>query len=83
MTGRLTEASPPFDFGYVGPSRFAHENPNPQYVRRGDRPVAEVLVTMDLSKLEERVMAQLEPKGDIAEALRKALVLNKKDRHKM
>lgn len=54
-----------------------------EFPRERREPVASVVVTMDFADIERRVLAQLDAKGDIAEAMRKALVSRTKDRHKI
>lgn len=50
-------------------------DPETQGIRDVPRkPVAEVIVHMDFAQIEERVLAQLEAKGSLADAMRKALV---------
>lgn len=51
--------------------------------RQNCEPVAQVIVNMDFSDLERRVLAQLEEKTGIADAMRKALVSRDKDWHKI
>lgn len=51
--------------------------------RQNREPVAQVIVNMDFADLERRVLAQLEEKTGIADAMRKALVSRDKDRHKI
>lgn len=46
-------------------------------------PVASVMVTMDFADIERRVLADLEQKTGIADAMRKALVSRGKPGHKI
>ena len=71
VTGRLTRTLPEHQEA-LSPRRWAHENPNPQRLERVE-PVVSVMVTMDFSDIERRVMAQLENKTGIAEAMLKAV----------
>lgn len=71
-----------FHHGGTVTGRFLR-GPEPHEFRQRREPISQVIVHMDFAQIEERVMAQLEAKGDLAEAMRKALVSRKQSGHKI
>jgi hypothetical protein len=72
-----------FHHGGTVTGRFTRSEPEPQELRPRREPVSVLMVTLDFSDIERRVMADLENKTGIADAMRKALVSRGKDRHKI